>query len=123
MEPDTFVFGNTIVGSSQVGRFTDGGGSDLGWDTSTDGGATWQHGMLPGITNLQGGGSWSRVSDPSVAYDAKFSTWMISGLVIDANANGAGVSVSRSADGTHLAEPGDRGRQRRAGLRQGLDRL
>ncbi|AJC61683.1 hypothetical protein [Streptomyces sp. 769] len=47
LEPDTFAYGNTIVSSSQVGRFTDGGSSDIGWNTSTDGGAAWQHGMLP----------------------------------------------------------------------------
>jgi BNR repeat-like domain len=105
VEPDTFTYGSTIVTSSQVGRFNDGGGSDLGWNTSTDAGATWQHGMLPGITNLQGGGTWSRVSDPAVAYDARHGTWMISGLVIDANANGAGVSVSRSSDGINWQNP------------------
>ncbi|WP_223279563.1 exo-alpha-sialidase [Streptomyces sp. SDr-06] len=105
LEPDTFAYGNTIVASSQVGRFTDGGSSDIGWNTSTDGGATWQHGMLPGITVYQGGGSWTRVSDPAVAYDARHGTWMVAGLVIDANANGAGVTVSRSADGLSWQNP------------------
>ncbi|MFG2143097.1 exo-alpha-sialidase [Streptomyces sp. NPDC048696] len=104
LEPDTFAYGNTVVASSQVGRFTDGGSSDIGWNTSTDGGTTWQHGMLPGITVYQGG-SWARVSDPSVAYDAKHGTWMVSGLVLDANVNGAGVSVSRSADGISWQNP------------------
>ncbi|MFD8705402.1 hypothetical protein ACFV1W_22780 [Kitasatospora sp. NPDC059648] len=105
LEPDTFAYGSTIVSSAQVGRFTDGGSSDISWNTSTDGGATWQHGMLPGITTYQGGGSWARVSDPSVAYDARHGTWMITGLVIDANVNGAGVSVSRSADGVSWQNP------------------
>ncbi|MFJ8313466.1 MULTISPECIES: hypothetical protein [unclassified Streptomyces] len=105
LEPDTFAYGNTIVASSQVGRFNDGGASDIGWNTSTDGGTTWQHGMLPGITTYQGGGSWARVSDPAVAYDAKHGTWMVSALVIDANVNGAGVTVSRSADGLTWQNP------------------
>jgi hypothetical protein len=105
VEPDTFAWGNTIVSSSQVGRFTDGGGSDISWNTSTDAGITWQHGMLPGITVYQGGGSWARVSDPAVAYDAKHGTWMISGLVINASGGGAGVSVSRSANGTSWQNP------------------
>ncbi|MEZ0070006.1 hypothetical protein ABIA32_006054 [Streptacidiphilus sp. MAP12-20] len=104
LEPDTFAYGNTIVTSSQVGRFTDGGASDISWNTSTDGGTTWQHGMLPGITVYQGG-SWARVSDPAVAYDAKHGTWMVSGLVIDANVNGAGVTVSRSSDGVNWQSP------------------
>ena len=105
LEPDTFAYGNTIVSSSQVGRFTDGGSSDISYNTSTDGGTTWQHGFLPGITTFQGGGSWARVSDPAVAYDAKHSTWLISGLVIDAAANGAGVSISRSSDGLTWQNP------------------
>ncbi|WP_406470102.1 exo-alpha-sialidase [Streptomyces sp. NBC_01615] len=105
LEPDTFAYGNTIVASSQVGRFNDGGASDIGWNTSTDGGTTWQHGMLPGITTYQGGGSWARVSDPAVAYDAKHGTWMVAGLVIDSNVNGAGVTVSRSTNGTTWQNP------------------
>jgi hypothetical protein len=105
VEPDTFAFGSTIVASSQVGRFTDGGASDISYDTSTDAGATWKHGFLPGITVFQGGGSFARVSDPAVAYDAKHATWMISGLVLDANVNGAGVTVSRSSDGLTWRNP------------------
>ena len=50
VEPDTFAFGSTIVAAFQVGRFTDGGGSDIGWATSTNSGATWTQGTLPGIT-------------------------------------------------------------------------
>ncbi|WP_234376790.1 exo-alpha-sialidase [Streptomyces sp. TP-A0356] len=105
LEPDTYAWGNTIVASSQVGRFTDGGASDIGWNTSSDGGTTWQHGMLPGITTYQGGGSWARVSDPAVAYDAKHGTWMVAGLVIDSSVNGAGVTVSRSTNGTSWQNP------------------
>ncbi|HEX4701593.1 MAG TPA: sialidase family protein [Pseudonocardiaceae bacterium] len=115
VEPDTFAWGNTIVGASQVGRFTDGGGSDTGFDTSTDGGVTWQHGMLPGITVFQGGGTFGRVSDPAVAFDPKHGKWLISGLVIDANGNGVGVSVSSSTDGITWQNPvvavGNDGRQ------------
>jgi hypothetical protein len=105
VEPDTFAYGSTIVTSSQVGRFNDGGSSDISYNTSTDSGATWQHGFLPGITTYQGGGSWARVSDPSVAYDAKHGFWLVSGLVIDANANGAGVSISRSTNGLTWQNP------------------
>jgi hypothetical protein len=60
--------------------------------------------MLPGITTAQGG-TWARVSDPSVAWDAKHGTWMITGLVINAQVGGAGVSVSRSANGTSWQNP------------------
>ncbi|WP_369357834.1 sialidase family protein [Streptomyces sp. cg2] len=61
--------------------------------------------MLPGITTYEGGGSWARVSDPSVAHDAKHGTWMVTGLVIDTNVNGAGVTVSRSPNGTSWQKP------------------
>jgi hypothetical protein len=105
VEPDTFAHGSTIVSAFQVGRFNDGGASDLGWATSTDGGATWQQGMLPGITTYQGSGPWARVSDASVAYDAKAGTWMVAGLAIDSNVNGAAVTVSRSADGLSWQNP------------------
>ncbi len=97
VEPDTFAVGSTIVSTFQMGRFYDGGASNIGWATSTDGGATWTHGALPGIT-VYAGGSWDRVSDPAVAYDLGHHTWLISGLVISGT-TGAGVAVSRSTDG------------------------
>jgi hypothetical protein len=105
LEPDTFAFGSTIVASSQVGRFTDGGGSDISFNTSTDGGTSWHAGFLPGITVYDGGGTFGRVSDPAVAYDARHGTWMISGLVLSATAAGVGVTVSRSADGLTWQNP------------------
>ena len=40
VEPDTFAFGSTIVSAFQVGRFTNGCASNIGWATSTDGGTT-----------------------------------------------------------------------------------
>lgn len=105
VEPDIFAFGGTIVGAYQTGRFYSGGASDIGWATSANGGTSWQHGMLPGVTTHLGGGRWSRVSDPSVVYDAKFRTWMISGLGVSSRGIGLGVSVSRSPDGLHWGKP------------------
>ncbi len=49
VEPDTFAFGSTIVTAFQTGRFNDGGASDIGWATSTNGGKSWKHGFLPGM--------------------------------------------------------------------------
>src|SRR5690349_20990516 len=69
VEPDTFSFGSTIVEASQVGRFYDGGASDIGFSTSTDNGAHWTSGVLPGITKITNSGNrFDRVSDASVAY-------------------------------------------------------
>src|SRR5438132_77610 len=74
VEPDTFAFGNTIVSVFQSGRFFNGGGSNIGWATSNNAGETWTHGFLPGTTiyaTPPGPDKYHRVSDPSVAYDAR----------------------------------------------------
>ncbi len=102
VEPDTYSFGSTIVGAFQVGRFADGGALDIGWATSNDNGKTWHHGFLPGITKYQNNGPYDRVSDASVAYDAKHKVWMVSSLAIyDLNGNitSPAIIVSRSTDG------------------------
>ena len=100
VEPDTFAFGSTIVSAFQVGRFFDGGSDDIGFATSNNNGASWQSGLLPGITGFAGGGGFSRVSDPSVAFDARHNVWLISSLVLNGN-SGVGVVTSRSLDGGH----------------------
>jgi hypothetical protein len=100
VEPDTFSFGSTIVGTHQTGRFTDGGSNDIGWITSTNNGATWSHGFLPGTTVYSTPpGPWARISDPAVAYDPKHDVWMINSLGLDAGVNGASILTSRSTDG------------------------
>ena len=81
-----FTYGSTIVSAFQVARIYSGGGADIGFATSKDGGATWTNGYLPGITIYQGG-SWSAASDASVAYDAKHGVWLISTLPIGTAVN------------------------------------
>jgi hypothetical protein len=103
-EPDTTAWGKTIVSVFQVGRFEDGGATNTGWATSTDGGATWKHGYLPGIT-VAAGGTYARVSDPVVTYDAKDKQWLASGLVLNAQTSGVGVVVNRSKNGTTWSKP------------------
>jgi hypothetical protein len=98
VEADSFAFGNTIVTTFQTGRFFDGGASNIGWATSTNGGRTWVTGVLPGTTVFEGG-PWARISDPAVAYDPLHDVWMISGLGIDDSLSGAAVLTSRSTDG------------------------
>jgi len=99
VEPDTFSFGSTIVSVFQSGRFFDGGSSDIGWATSTDNGATWKNGFLPGTTPYSTpAGPYARVSDPSVAFDAKHGVWITSFLGLT-NGSAVDVDVSRSTDG------------------------
>ncbi|MFL5591337.1 MAG: sialidase family protein [Ktedonobacteraceae bacterium] len=101
VEPDTFAFGNTIVATFQVGRFFDGGGSNIGFATSTNAGETWTHGFLSSSTVFATPkGIYQRASDASVAYDAKHKVWIISWLGIKDPANGpVDVLVSRSTNG------------------------
>jgi hypothetical protein len=100
VEPDTFAFGSTMVVTFQVGRFSSGGSSNIGFATSTDSGATWTNGFLPGTTvYATPPGPYARISDPSVAYDAKHGVWIIAGLAIDNSVTGVGVTASRSLDG------------------------
>ena len=101
VEADSYAVGSTIVSVFQVGRFTDGGSSDIGFSTSTNGGTTWTHGFLPGITKFQNGGKYDRASDPAVVYDAKHKLWLVSTLpLLEAGgAHGAAVAISSSVDG------------------------
>ena len=103
VEPDSFAYGSTIVAATQVGRFSDGGASNIGWATSTDNGATWQKGFLPATTvYATPAGSYDRLSDPSVAYDAAHQRWIIASLGISnsgGSAVGVAVIVSLSSDG------------------------
>ncbi len=97
VEPGSFSFGPTIITSFQVARISAGGGADIGYAISNDSGATWQNGLLPGLTTFQGAGANSAVSDTAVIYDARHGVWMISSLPI--SATNIQVAVSRSSDG------------------------
>ena len=101
VEPSSFSAGSTIVSAFQVGRFTDGGASDIGFATSTDGGTTWTHGNLPGITNVEGTGKYDRASDTSVSYNLKYQTWIVETLALSnsGGVHGAAVLVNGSKDG------------------------
>jgi hypothetical protein len=100
VEPDTYSFGATIVAAFQVGRFSDGGSSNLGYATSTNNGTSWTNGFMPGTTvYATPAGPWARISDPSVTYDAKHNVWMVVGLFLDQNVSARGLGVNRSTDG------------------------
>jgi hypothetical protein len=101
VEPQIAATGSTLVAAFQMGRFFDGGASDIGFAISRDGGASWQNGMLNGVT-VYAGGTYNAASDPAVAYDRAHSTWLIVSLAI---LNTSTVVVSRSADGTSWSGP------------------
>jgi hypothetical protein len=102
VEPDTFAFGTTIVSDFQVGRFTDGGASTIGYATSVDSGQHWTHGNLPSLTIYSTpAGPYKRATDPAIAFDPKHNVWMT--ITLDSMASfgftGNAVTVSRSTDG------------------------
>jgi hypothetical protein len=106
VEPDSFAFGSTIVTAVQTGRWLNGGASNINVATSTTGGASWTTTGLPGLTNNPpvGGGTFDRVSDPAVAYDARHNVWLVSTLPLIGRSTSvspttAGVYTSRSTDG------------------------
>src|SRR5437868_4105630 len=101
VEPGAFAFGSTIVTAFQVGRIFAGGGADIGFATSKDGGASWQAGFLPGITQFQGG-TFNAVSDPAVAFDSAHNVWLISTLPLGAFNE---VAISRSPDALTWGNP------------------
>jgi hypothetical protein len=100
VEPDTFSFGSTIVSAFQVGRFFNGGASNIGFATSSNGGKAWTTGFLPATTVFATPpGPYPRASDPVVAFDAKHGVWLISYLGIVNPSGPVDVLVSRSTDG------------------------
>jgi hypothetical protein len=101
VEPDTYSFGSTIVAAFQVGRIYDGGACAIGFATSTNNGASWTRGLLPGITKWSGGGANDRATDASVAYDARHAAWLVSSLTLleAGGVHGNKVVTSRSTDG------------------------
>jgi len=101
LEPDTFAHGSTVVGAFQVGRFFNGGASDIGVVRSGDGGRTWDTpAFLPGMTSSSGatGSIFERVSDASVAYDSTHKTWLVSSIPIMPTGVVPTVLVNRSTD-------------------------
>src|SRR5208283_4969384 len=102
VEPGMFVSGSTIVTAFQVGRRFNGGASDIGFATSTNGGTSWTNGFLPGLT-VSAGGTYAAASDPSVVFDKAHGVWIVASLLI---ASGTDlVAVSRSADAMNWGNP------------------
>jgi hypothetical protein len=99
VEPHMLAYGSTLVAAFQTGRIAPGGATAIGWATSTNGGTTWTHGFLPGLTKGDGNGPYDAASDPAVAYDAKHGVWMIASLPISNTSQTPAVVVSRSTNG------------------------
>src|SRR5437868_1880656 len=100
VEPDTFADHGTVVSAFQVGRFFNGGASDIGVVRSGDGGATWGPPGFLHLTFNSGDASspYERVSDASVAYDAAHGVWIVSSIPLLPNTVVPTVLFNRSTD-------------------------
>lgn len=104
-EPDTLVEPDIevspqnpdwAVAAAHDGRYPDGGAVDISYAWTHDGGKTWHHAPVPGITKAAGG-IWDRASDPIVAWGPDGSVYLsILPVSVDCP---SGVTVSRSTDG------------------------
>jgi hypothetical protein len=101
VEPDTFADHGVVVATFQVGRYFDGGATNIGAVRSPNAGVSWDAPVfLPGITFTAGAATnpFERVSDPSVAYDRAHGVWLISSLPIKSDFSVPKIAVSRSTD-------------------------
>jgi hypothetical protein len=98
VEPDSFTFGRTTVATFQVGRRFGGAATNVGYAVTTNDGASWLSGLLPGLTVAsRPAGSNERASDPAVAFDAAHGTWLISTLALEDGITR--LAINRSPDG------------------------
>ncbi len=99
VEPDVAVSpvnSRIAVAAAHDGRFATGGAIDISYAWTHDGGATWNHAPMQGLTRAAGG-VWDRASDPVVAFGPDGDAY-ISVLVLNFGCAG-GVAVARSTDG------------------------
>lgn len=105
VEPDVAVSPvdpRIAVAAAHDGRYPDGGAVDISYAWTHDGGKTWHHAALPGVTKAAGG-SWDRASDPVLAFGPDGSVYL---SVLDVSLNcPSGVTVSRSTDGGRTFGP------------------
>lgn len=99
-EPDVAVDpyrSNVAVAAAHDSRFADGGAVDISSAWTHDGGRSWHHAPVPGLT-IAIGGHWPRASDPVLAFGPDGSVYL-SVLVFDPYRCPTGVAVLRSTDG------------------------
>jgi hypothetical protein len=100
VEPDAAVNptnSSNAIAAAHDSRFPDGGAVAISVAYTINGGRSWHHRPVPGITTATGG-SYDRGSDPVVTFDAS-GTAYLSVLLIDVNDCNTGVAVLTSSDG------------------------
>jgi hypothetical protein len=86
-----------LLAGYQEGRFFDGGARALTWAVSTDAGKTWREGIVPNLTQADGG-PYERASDPWVALGLDNRAYYAS-IAFNARSPENGVYLSASSDG------------------------
>lgn len=89
---------NHLVAGYQEGRFATGGARALAFAVSTNGGRSWQEGLVPGLTTASGG-TFARVSDPWVAFGPGGRVYYASLVFQELGSPDNGILVSASSDG------------------------
>ncbi len=100
VEPDVAVNPNdrdNAIATAHDSRYPDGGAVGISAAWTRDGGATWQHKTVPGIT-VATGGPYERASDPVPAF-GRDGTAYLSVLLFNASNCDTAVAVLRSVDG------------------------
>jgi hypothetical protein len=100
VEPDVAVSPinrDVAIAAAHDSRFADGGAVDISVAWTADGGKTWRHAPVKGITTATGG-PYDRASDPVLAFGPD-GTAYLSVLLIDATTCPSAVAVLRSRDG------------------------
>jgi hypothetical protein len=111
VETDTFSWGSTVVSAFQVGRnSTAYGAQAIGWATSSDRGVTWKQGILPGLTAsslVHPNPAFPLVVNQSVAYSARFGTWLIPSVTYQATGTAfreKALMLNRAVDGVRWSD-------------------
>lgn len=108
VEPTLARSGKSLVVVYQVARRNEGGAAALiGFAVSHDGGRRWTSGFLPGLTTRsRPAGRFGSATDPSVAYDRRYRTWLaLSYVLASPTLPFATLLVNRSADGLSWKKP------------------
>jgi hypothetical protein len=116
IEPSIAVNPNNplnVVAAYQEGRIDSGGDATNGFATSFDGGATWIHGELPGLTNygagtaLDQGGYFDRGSDAVVAFGPNNTVYANSLIfdILSENGLRSAIAVNVSRNGGRTWSP------------------
>lgn len=88
-----------LLGTFQEGRRSDGGAFACGYAFSDDGGVTWTRSLTPGLTPVDGSGTYDRATDPVAAYDHLGNAYLNNLVLSEATGTLTGfLVVSRSTD-------------------------